>query len=99
MAACGHNPLEALERLKSRLKVRFYLKDVAATGAEHNRPVRGKGIGVDIPGVMRKLKAIYFRGLIAIEYEKEGDVNGDMTGKQLSSRAGTRSDNVVSSFP
>jgi sugar phosphate isomerase/epimerase len=75
MAACGHDPLDALRLLKSRLKV-VHLKDVAAAGAEHN-VLFGKGI-VNIPAVLHELKAVHFSGLVAIEYEKEGDVNGDM---------------------
>jgi inosose dehydratase len=75
MAACSHDPLDALRRLQSRLKV-VHLKDVAAAGAEHN-VLFGKGI-VNIPAVLKQLKAASFSGLVAIEYEKEGDVNADM---------------------
>ena len=75
MAACGHNPLAALRRLRSRLKL-VHLKDVAAAGAEHNVPF-GQGI-VNIAAVLHELKATRFKGLVAIEYEKEGDVNADM---------------------
>jgi len=75
MAACGHDPVDALRKLASRLLV-VHLKDVAGVGAEHN-VLLGTGIA-NIPGVMRELKAIDFRGLVAIEYEKEGDANEDM---------------------
>jgi sugar phosphate isomerase/epimerase len=75
MAACGHDPLDALRRLQSRLKV-VHLKDVAAAGAEHN-VLFGKGI-VNIPAVLKQLKAASFSGLVAIEYEKEGDVDADV---------------------
>jgi sugar phosphate isomerase/epimerase len=75
MAACGHDPVDALRKLASRLHV-VHLKDVAGTGAEHN-VLLGTGIA-HIPAVMRELKAIDFRGLVAIEYEKEGDSNEDM---------------------
>ena len=75
MAACGHDPLEALRLLKSRLKL-VHLKDVAAAGAEHN-VLFGQGI-VNIRAILRELKAMHFLGLVAIEYEKEGDVNADM---------------------
>jgi sugar phosphate isomerase/epimerase len=75
MAACGHDPIEALRKLASRLLV-VHLKDVAGAGAEHN-VLLGRGIA-NIPGVMSELKKIDFRGLVAIEYEKDGDSNEDM---------------------
>lgn len=75
MAACGHDPVEAVRRLAPHLLV-VHLKDVAAAGAEHNVPL-GSGIA-NIPGVMKELKAVRFRGLVAIEYEKDGDSSEDM---------------------
>ncbi len=75
MAACGHDPVDAIRKLASRLLV-VHLKDVAGAGAEHN-VLLGTGIA-NIPAVMRELKRIDFRGLVAIEYEKEGDSNEDM---------------------
>jgi sugar phosphate isomerase/epimerase len=75
MAACGQDPLDAVRRLAPYLKV-VHLKDVAAAGAEHN-VLFGHGI-VNIPGVMKELKAIDFKGLVAIEYEKDTDSNADM---------------------
>ena len=75
MAACGHDPIDAIRKLAPRLLV-VHLKDVAATGAEHN-VLLGNGVA-NIPGVMRELKKIDFRGLVAIEYEKDGDSNEDM---------------------
>jgi sugar phosphate isomerase/epimerase len=78
MAACGHDPVEAVRRLAGRLLV-VHLKDVEAAGAEHN-VLLGKGIA-NIPGVVNELKQIAFGGLVAIEYEKDGNSNEDM--KQL----------------
>ncbi len=75
MAACGHDPVDAVRRLAPRLKV-VHLKDVQAAGAEHN-VLLGTGIA-RIPEVMSELKKIRFAGLVAIEYEKEGDVDADM---------------------
>jgi sugar phosphate isomerase/epimerase len=75
MAACGHDPVDAVRRLAPSLKV-VHLKDVAGAGAEHN-VLFGKGI-VDIPRVMRELKKVSFQGLVAIEYEKDTDSNEDM---------------------
>jgi inosose dehydratase len=54
----------------------IHLKDVEAAGAEHN-VLLGTGI-VNIPAVIRELKTQGFKGLVAIEYEKEGDVDADM---------------------
>jgi len=75
MAACGHDPIDAIRRLEPRLKV-VHLKDVQAAGAEHN-VLLGTGVA-NIPGVMRELKQIQFPNLVAIEFEKEGDDNREM---------------------
>jgi sugar phosphate isomerase/epimerase len=75
MAACGHDPIDAIRRLAPRLKI-VHLKDVQAAGAEHN-VLLGTGIA-NIPGVMEELKKIRFPHLVAIEFEKEGDDNQDM---------------------
>ncbi len=75
MAACGHDPVDAVRRLAPYLKI-VHLKDVAAAGAEHN-VLLGRGVA-NIPEVMTELKQIQFPGLVAIEYEKEGDINEDM---------------------
>jgi sugar phosphate isomerase/epimerase len=75
MAACGQDPVDAVVRLAPYLKV-VHLKDVEASGAEHN-VLLGRGIA-KIPEVMRELKRVAFKGLVAIEYEKEGDVDRDM---------------------
>ena len=75
MAACGQDPVDAVIRLGPYLKV-VHLKDVEAAGAEHN-VLLGQGIA-RIPEVMLALKKIGFKGLVAIEYEKEGDVDQDM---------------------
>jgi inosose dehydratase len=75
MAACGHDPVDAIRRLAPRLKL-VHLKDVEAAGAEHN-VLFGTGIA-NIPGVMRELKNIRFPHLVAIEFEKDTDDNPDM---------------------
>jgi sugar phosphate isomerase/epimerase len=75
MAACGHDPVQAIRTLASRLLV-VHLKDVAAAGAEHN-VLFGAGIA-HIPAVLRELKAVKFNGLVAIEYEKDTNSNEDM---------------------
>lgn len=75
MAACGHDPVDAIRRLQTRLKL-VHLKDVQAVGAEHN-VLFGTGIA-NIPGVMQELKSIRFRNLVAIEFEKDTNDNEDM---------------------
>jgi sugar phosphate isomerase/epimerase len=75
MAACGHDPVDAVRRLQARLKL-VHLKDVQAAGAEHN-VVLGTGIA-NIPGVMQELKKIGFPHLVAIEFEKDTNDNEDM---------------------
>jgi sugar phosphate isomerase/epimerase len=82
MAACGHDPVDAVRRLAPYLKV-VHLKDVAGAGAEHN-VLLGTGIA-NIPGVMSELKKVGFSGLVAIEYEKDRDSNDDMR-KQMNMR-------------
>jgi sugar phosphate isomerase/epimerase len=75
MAACGHDPIDAVRRLGPRLKI-VHLKDVQVAGAEHN-VLLGTGIA-NIPGVIEELKKIRFPHLVAIEFEKESDANQDM---------------------
>jgi sugar phosphate isomerase/epimerase len=75
MAACGQDPVDAVKRLAPCLKV-VHLKDVAGAGAEHS-VLFGHGV-VNIPAVMKELRAIGFQGLVAIEYEKDGNSDEDM---------------------
>jgi sugar phosphate isomerase/epimerase len=75
MAACGHDPVEAVQKLAPRLLM-VHLKDVAGAGAEHN-VMLGQGVA-KIPQVMTELKKINYKGLVAIEYEKDGNSNQDM---------------------
>ena len=84
MAACGQDPVDAVRRLASRLKV-VHLKDVEAAGAEHN-VLLGQGIA-KVSDVMRELKRVSFSGLVAMEYEKEGDVDADMEQQMAYARA------------
>jgi inosose dehydratase len=74
-ASCGHDAVDAVRKLGPRLKV-VHLKDVEAAGGEVN-VLLGKGIA-KVPEVMRELHRQNFSGLIAIEYEKEGEVNEDI---------------------
>ncbi len=74
-ASCGQDPVEALRKLGSRIKL-VHLKDVEASGAEVN-VLLGKGIS-RIPDVMKELHRQRFAHLVAIEYEKDGDINHDM---------------------
>lgn len=74
-ASCGHDPVDALRQLGPRLKL-VHLKDIEAAGGEVN-VLLGRGIS-KIPAVMQELRRQSFPGLVAVEYEKEGDVNDDM---------------------
>jgi len=74
-ASCGHDTVDAIRKLGARLKL-VHLKDVEASGGEVN-VLLGKGIS-RIPEVMNELHRQNFAGLVAVEYEKEGDVVGDM---------------------
>jgi inosose dehydratase len=74
-ASCGQDTVEAIRKLGPRLKL-VHLKDIAAAGGEVN-VLLGKGIS-RIPEVMRELHRQRFAHLVAIEYEKDGDVNSDL---------------------
>jgi sugar phosphate isomerase/epimerase len=74
-ASCGHDPVDAVRKLGPRLKL-VHLKDIQAVDGEVN-VLLGKGIS-KIPEVMTELRRQNFAGLVAVEYEKEGDVNEDM---------------------
>jgi len=74
-ASCGYDTVDAIRKLGSRLKL-VHLKDVAASGGEVN-VLLGKGIS-RIPQVMDELHRQNFAGLVAVEYEKEGNVDRDM---------------------
>jgi sugar phosphate isomerase/epimerase len=74
-ASCGYDPVDALRKLGPRLKL-VHLKDIQAAGGEVN-VLLGQGIS-KIPAVMQELRRQNFAGLVAVEYEKEGDVNDDL---------------------
>jgi sugar phosphate isomerase/epimerase len=74
-ASCGHDTVDAVRKLGTRLKL-VHLKDVEASGGEVN-VLLGRGIS-RISEVMKELHRQTFAGLIAVEYEKEGDVDSDM---------------------
>ena len=74
-ASCGYDPADAIRKLAPRLRM-VHLKDIQAKGGEVN-VLLGSGIA-KIPEVMQELHRQNFPGLVAVEYEKEGDVNQDM---------------------
>lgn len=74
-ASCGYDTVDAVRKLGPYLKL-VHLKDIAAAGAEEN-VLLGQGIA-KIPEVIRELHKLSFRGLAAIEYEKEGPVEEDL---------------------
>jgi sugar phosphate isomerase/epimerase len=74
-ASCGYDPVDAVRKLGPYLKL-VHLKDIAAAHAEDNVLI-GQGIA-RIPEVIAELHKLNFRGLVAIEYEKEGPVENDL---------------------
>jgi sugar phosphate isomerase/epimerase len=74
-ASCGHDPVDAVRKLSARLKL-VHLKDIQAADGEVN-VLLGRGIA-KIPAVIEELRRQNFAQLVAVEYEKEGDVNEDM---------------------
>lgn len=75
IASCGFDPVDAVRKLGPFLKL-VHLKDVKSSGGEDNVLI-GQGIA-RIPEVMQELHKVSFRGLVAIEYEKEGPVEEDL---------------------
>jgi inosose dehydratase len=73
--SCGYDPLDAVRKLEPHLRI-VHLKDIQAPGAEVNVPL-GTGL-CKIPEVMAALRKIGFQGLVAFEYEKEGEINDDV---------------------
>jgi sugar phosphate isomerase/epimerase len=74
-ASCGYDTVDALRKLAPRLKL-VHLKDIQARGGEVN-VLLGTGIS-KIPEVMQELHRQNFAGLVAVEYEKEGEVKEDL---------------------
>jgi sugar phosphate isomerase/epimerase len=74
-ACCGYDPVDAIRKLAPRLRM-VHLKDIEAKGKEEN-VLLGTGVA-RIPDVMRELRRQEFAGLVAVEYEKEGDDDQDM---------------------
>ena len=74
-SSCGYDTVDAVRKLAPHLKM-VHLKDIEASGAEVN-VLLGKGIA-RIADVVQELKRIYYPGLVAIEYEKEGAVEEDV---------------------
>lgn len=68
MASCGYDPVQALDRLWSRLQL-VHLKDVERAGDDKN-VVLGTGIAKS-QAVIAALEKRGFTGLVAIEYEAE----------------------------
>ncbi len=68
MLSCGHDPVEALKKLRPRLKI-VHLKDVERAGDDKS-VVLGTGAAKSAE-VIKTLIATDFRGLVAIEYEAD----------------------------
>jgi sugar phosphate isomerase/epimerase len=76
IASCGYDSVDAVRKLAPLLKM-VHLKDVAAPGGEVN-VLLGQGIA-KIPAVMAELHKLSYGGLVAIEYEKNGNIDSDVT--------------------
>lgn len=68
MASCGHDPVEALVKLRDRVQL-VHLKDVERSGDDKNVPL-GTGIAKGA-AVIEELEQQGFSGLVAIEYEAD----------------------------
>lgn len=75
IVSCGYDTIDAVRKLGPHIKL-VHLKDIQARGGEVNVPL-GTGL-CRIPEFMKELQKIGFKGLVAFEYEKEGDINEDV---------------------
>lgn len=75
IVSCGYDTVDAVRKLAKHIQL-VHLKDIQAPGAEVNVPL-GTGLA-KIPAVMKELHRINFKGLVAFEYEKEGNINEDV---------------------
>jgi len=67
----GQDPVAMIEKYKDRL-YDMHMKDEDQAKAD-GKPVEiGRGV-IDIPKVVKALKKINYQGVVAIEYEKDGD--------------------------
>ena len=75
IVSCGYDTVDAVRKLGPYLQL-VHLKDIEAAGAEVNVPL-GTGLA-KVPQVMEELHKLNFKGLVAFEYEKEGQINDDV---------------------
>lgn len=67
----GQDPVEKIRKYADRL-YDLHLKDVTKAAADGDTLELGRGI-IDIPAVIKALKKIRYVGVMALEYEKDGD--------------------------
>ncbi len=67
----GINPSESAERFADRL-LDVHIKDVSQATAKGGGVEVGRGV-IDIPGYLRTLIKIGYKGVLAFEYEKDAD--------------------------
>jgi inosose dehydratase len=67
----GQDPIPMIEKYKDRL-YDMHLKDVDKAEADGTSVEIGRGV-IDIPGVIKALRKINYAGVMALEYEKDGD--------------------------
>lgn len=67
----GQDPVPMIEKYRDRL-YDMHMKDVDKAEADGTSVELGRGV-IDIPGVVKALKKINYRGTVAFEYEKDAD--------------------------
>lgn len=67
----GQDPVKETRKYKARL-YDVHLKDVDQLGAKGTSQELGRGI-MDIPAYLKVLQEIKYNGVVALEYEKDGD--------------------------
>ena len=71
MVRINEDPIEKLKKYQDRL-YDMHLKDVDLAAAEGKSVEFGRGI-IDFPAVIKTLVDINYQGVMAIEFEKDGD--------------------------
>lgn len=67
----GGDVIDAIQACGARV-LDVHLKDVTATKPDAEEVEIGRGI-LDIPGILRSLRAVNYQGLLSFEYEKDPD--------------------------
>lgn len=77
----GQDPVKMVTKYADRL-YDMHFKDVTGNTAKDTPTEVGRGV-IDIPGFLKALKKINYKGVVALEYEKDGDEPISGTGESI----------------